>query len=132
MKTKSYKYGPHRCKAYWKNVGRGYEIGFEFGNHPIFVGNFIHVKEATYWWNYMNKEIGSFAKKFGFGPNAPIAWYRQFFSSHLYKMYYSYLDREFTKYQKNYCKAWEKDEKRYKQFKKNWKSDEQFHFKKSA
>ncbi len=132
MKTKSYKYGPHRCKSYMKHVGKGYEVGFHFGRHPVFVGNFIHAKEANYWWNYMNKEIGTFVKRYCLTPKAPISWYCQFFSRHLYKCYYTYLDREFAKYQKNYSRAWQQDQKKYNQLRKNWNTRDYFEFRKTA
>lgn len=132
MKTKTYKYGPHRCKAYLKTVGMGYEVGFYFDKFPIFVGNFIHTKEANYWWNCMNKEITYFTRHYKLGARAPLNWYRQFFSRHLYKTYYSYLDREFTKYQKNYTKAWNQDQKKYNTLKKNWNPTEWFYFRTAA
>ncbi len=64
MTTTTYKYGKHTCKAYKKPVGKGWEVGFTFGGTQIFVGNFIHAKEANAWWSKMNAEVRKFSKRY--------------------------------------------------------------------
>ncbi len=113
MKKKVYEYGPHKCKAYFKSAGKGWEVGFHFGNKPIFVGNFIHKAEANKWWTLMNKEVRTFSKRFGLHAKAPITFYRKFFSNHLYNNYYAWLDKEFNRYEKNYLRAVNSGKKEY-------------------
>ena len=64
MTTKTYKVGSYSCKAYKKQVGKGWEVGFTMAGHPVFHGNFIHAKEATAWWTKMNMEVKRFTKKY--------------------------------------------------------------------
>jgi hypothetical protein len=71
----------------------------------IFVGNFIHQKEAKKWWSFMNREIKSFATEYPYSEEASFAWYSKFFSHHLYKAYYGWLEHEFKKYQKTFNTA---------------------------
>lgn len=118
MTTRMYKYGKHTCKAYKKPCGKGFEVGFTFGGHEVFVGNFIHAKEANAWWTLMNNEVRKFGKKYAAAPNAPVTWTTKFLSNYMYKAYYSYLDKEFTKYHRGFTQAVKKDERRYSHFKK--------------
>jgi hypothetical protein len=121
MKTKTYRYGKAAFKAYHRNVGQGFEVGLYFNRKPIFVGNFIHKKEALRWWGQMNREIKSFTKKYWITTNTNFDWYKKFFSNHLYKSYYTHLDKAFTKYTTTFQKAVTRDVKKYNQLKKNFK-----------
>jgi len=116
--NRTYKYGKHTCKAYKKTAGKGWEVGFTFAGHQIFVGNFIHAKEANAWWAMMNKEALKFSKKYGAVPTAPTTWTTKFMSNYMYKCYYSFLDRKFSQYQRGFTQAVKKDERRYSNFKK--------------
>jgi hypothetical protein len=113
MTQKTYKYGKHTLKAYKKPVGKGWEVGFTLAGHQVFVGNFIRPKETNAWWAMMNKEIYKFSKKYTVAPNAPTAWITKFLSNYMYRAYYTYLDREFGKYHRDYTHAVRKDERRY-------------------
>jgi hypothetical protein len=115
---KHYKYGNYTCKFYKKPAGKGFEVGFTYAGHEIFVGNFIHAKEANTWFTLMTKEMHSFARKYTAAPNAPMTWTTKFLKNYFYKAYYSYLDREFTKYQRTFTQALRKDERRHTHFKK--------------
>lgn len=134
MKNKQYKYGPHKCRAYMKSVGKGYEVGFYFGSNPIFVGNFLHKKEANAWWTKMNTEIKTFSSKFGLTPKAPVAFYKKFFSNHLYQVYYKYLDKQFSQYTRQYDRVCKTSEKQYKKIKlqKSWTKKDHYTLKKAA
>jgi len=118
MMTRHYKYGKYSCKAYKKSCGKGWEVGFTFAGHEVFVGNFIHAKEANAWWTKMNAEVQKFGKKYVAAPNAPVTWTCKFLSNLMYKSYYSYLDREFMKYHRNFTSKVRKDERRYSHIKK--------------
>lgn len=120
MTTKSYKCGTYSCKAYKKQVGKGWEVGFTMAGHPVFHGNFIHAKEAAAWWTKMNMEVKKFTKKYHPGPKAPVSWYCKFMSNYIYKCYYSYLDTQFNKYHRGFKVAVKKDERKYSHFKKHW------------
>ncbi len=125
-KTKVYRYGKWNFKAYQKTVGNGYEIGLLFNNKPIFVGNFIHAGEATKWWNQLNKEVRGFTTRFWATRTTSAKWYGKFFSNHLYRTYYSFLDRLFIKYNTTYNKAFNKNVKKYFKYRKNWTANERF------
>ncbi|MDZ4661283.1 MAG: hypothetical protein SGJ18_06640 [Pseudomonadota bacterium] len=116
--SKNYKYGKYTCKAYKKPVGKGFEVGFTFGNIPVFVGNFIHTTEANGWWTMMNKEINRFSKKYWTTQNAPMAWYSKFLSHYLYKCYYNFLEGKFTKYHRTFNKAVKTHERKYTSWRK--------------
>ena len=133
MKKHYYWFGNTKCHTYMKQVGQGYEVGFHFGKTSIFVGNFIHTREATKWWAVMNKEMKSFTKRYRVGQEASVVWYTKFFSHYLYNSYYGFLDQQFNKYQKTFAKAVKTDAKKYINFKKNWHNKgEVFHFIKAA
>ncbi len=118
MKYKTYKYGNYTCKSYYKKAGYGYEVGFYYGEKPIFVGNFVYQQEAKSWYGIMNREIAKFAKKYTAGYKLPFAWFSNFIRNHLYKYYYAYLDKLFARYTRQYDKAYARDYKQYVQKKK--------------
>lgn len=134
MKTRVFKYGPHKCKAYLKPAGKGYEVGFHFGAKPVFVGNFLHRKEANAWWTKMNTEFKAFTKKYGIAKSAPISFYTKFLSNHFYNTYYKYLDKQFTSYERTYNKAVVTDLKKYKKLKaqKGWTPSEKYKLRNAA
>jgi hypothetical protein len=120
MTSKTYKCGPFACKAYKKPAGKGYEVGITMAGHPIFVGNFIHAKEANAWWTKMNLEVGRFGKKYHLGPKTPLNWFSKFMSNYMYKTYYAHLDTQFTKYNRGFAQAVRKDERKFNHFKKSY------------
>ena len=132
MKHCNYKFGTFKCHAYTKTVGQGYEVGFYFGTECVFVGNFIHYKEAAKWWGTMNKELKTFTKRYGVGGDASLTWYTKFFSHHLYKTYYSFLDTEFAKYHKEFDKACKQDTKKYNTYKSKWTQSGTYTLKKAS
>ncbi len=120
MTTKSYKMGKGFFKAYFKNVGEGFEVGLHFNRKPIFVGNFMHKKEALRWWGLMNREISQFTKRYWVSTEANFTWYTKFFSNHLYTQYYAQLDKWFNTYSTTFKRAFNKELKKYNRFRKNW------------
>jgi hypothetical protein len=114
MTTRTYKYGKYSCKAYKKPCGRGYEVGMTYAGQECFVGNFIHAKEANAWWTKMNYEMRKFQKKYVSAQWAPTNFTCKFLSNTMYKAYYSYLDREFTKYHRGFSQAVKQNERRYR------------------
>lgn len=120
MTTTMYKYGKHTCKAYKKPVGKGFEVGFYFGTTQIFVGNFIHQKEANAWWTKMNMEVRKFSKRYALPKTASPAFFTKFMTNHIYKAYYTFLDREFTKYNRTYTQNCRQFERKFTSIKKNW------------
>lgn len=128
MLTKNYTYGNFTFKTFFKTVGQGWEVSLYCGNKPYFVGNFIHKKEAMMWWKMFNAEITSFATKYWCSDDTPQQWYCHFMSNHLYKSYYSYLDKVFNKYNKDFKKAYFKDVKKYNQMKKNFTTEDKQYF----
>lgn len=133
MTNRTYKYGKYTCKAYKKPCGKGFEIGFTFGGHEVFVGNFIHSREANAWWTIMNAELKKFGKKYAAAPNAPLTWTCKFMSNYIYKAYYNYLDREFSKHHRGFTQAVRKDERRYSSMKRHWDHNTPHHtFRKTA
>ncbi len=133
MKKHYYKFGNQKCYAYSKTVGHGFEVGFYFGKNALFVGNFIHQKEATKWWVKMNKEMKTFTRRYRVAAEGYGTWYTKMFSRHLYNTYYTFLDHEFGKYQKNFSRACKQDAKKYQSIKKRWNKHETFYnFRKAA
>lgn len=120
-KTKDYNYYGYNFKAYYMNAGHGYEVGFTFDGKPLFVGNFVHKKEAMEWWKNFNNEIIYFFGKYDFPVKGPHQYMTKFFTNYIYTEYYAWLDKKFAKYNKEYAKAWKHDEKNYKKMKPNWK-----------
>jgi hypothetical protein len=119
-KTKNYKHYGHTFKTYCKPVGNGWEVGMTFNNKSIFVGNFVHRAEANSWWSYFHREIRSFFHKYEYNSQGPTTWMTKFFGNYLYKSYYSWLDKKFTKYNREYSKACQKDSKYYQKMKPTW------------
>ncbi|MFN3454399.1 MAG: hypothetical protein ACK41T_05510 [Pseudobdellovibrio sp.] len=112
-KTKNYKLGKNTFKTYFKPVGKGFEIGFTYKNRNYFTSNFVNKTEATKWWSFFNKEITSFSKKHWLSNNMPFVWFCNFLNNHLYKTYYSWLDKVFNKHEENFHNAYKKDYKKF-------------------
>lgn len=121
MKSKTYCYGKTNCKSYIKPVGKGYEVGFYVGERLVFVGNFIHPKEAVGWWSLMNKEISWFGAAYTKGYQMPVSWVQFSIKSHLYKTYYKYLDKIFGKYGSTFTRAFDKSVTQFKRSKHKFK-----------
>ena len=132
MTTKSF--GPKNldCWTYWEVAGEGYEAGFVFKGKTLFVGNFIHRKEASEWYKKMNTEITKFSKTYTFGPKFPVSFFKKFITNHLYSSYYTYLDKKFTSYRNQYSKAVTQHQKKYKTLTKEWAPQERAAFYKAA
>lgn len=122
MKTKIYKFGAKKYKAYMKPAGKGYEVGFMAGSKSLFVGNFIHNTEAQAWYKIMNTEFYKFSKKYGYSGEMKSAYpfFHKFVSNSLYKHYYDYLDKCFGKYTKSFHREYERDVQTYNRLKRNW------------
>ncbi|KYG65043.1 hypothetical protein AZI87_10725 [Bdellovibrio bacteriovorus] len=120
-KTKHYEYYGHEFKSYFKPVGHGYEVGFTFEGKPLFVGNFVHKKEAMEWWRSFNQEIPYFFSKYEFPVDGPHQWMTKFFTNYMYTCYYAWLDKKFNKYTKEYTKSFESNVKFYKKMQPVWK-----------
>jgi hypothetical protein len=119
-KSKTYRYGKTVCKAHFKTAGLGWEVSFYFDGKPLFVGNFVHQKEATAWYTVMNKELNQFSRRYTIGYKFPIAWFSHFLKNHLYTEYYGFLDKVFVSHQRDYGKALKKDYRQFKATKKNY------------
>lgn len=120
MTTRTYKHGKFTCKAYKKAVGKGWEIGFSFAGKTIFTGNFIHQKEANAWWTKMNLEARKFLKRYTLPETASTAFFCKFMNNYMYKTYYTFLDREFSKYTRGYATAVRKNERKWTHMRKNY------------
>ncbi len=118
-KTKNYKLGKNLFKTYFKPVGKGYEIGFTFKGKNFFTSNFVNKNEATKWWTHFNSEITSFSKKHWLSNKMPFMWYVNFMNNHMYKTYYSWLDKVFDKHEAAFHSAYKKDFKQFLKFKNN-------------
>lgn len=125
---KTYKYGDLTFKTYFKPVGQGWEVSFYCGTKPYFVGNFVHKKEAQAWWGIFNKEITTFAKKHWCSDATSHTWYCKFMTNHLYKTYYTFLDKKFAQYTTSFKQAYFKDVKKYNKMKKTMTPDEKYYF----
>jgi hypothetical protein len=130
--SKTYQYGDFSFKTYCKPVGQGYEVSLYSFGKAYFVGNFVHKKEAMMWWKLFNRDIVQFAKKYWCSDDTPQQWYCHFLTNHLYKNYYAFLDKLFTRYNLSYKKAYGKDVKKYHKLAKRWDRDEAYAFHKRA
>ncbi len=119
--TKKY-FGPKslNCWSYCTAEGEGWEVGFHFQGKPLFVGNFIHKKEATHWYRTMNAEITKFSMRYTFGPKFPVSFFKKFIGNHLYATYYTFLDKLFVGYKSHFKKAVTTDMRQYSHMKKAW------------
>lgn len=113
-KMKNFKFGKMTFKAYCKPAGNGFEVGFTYLGKPVFVGNFIHRNEATKWWALMNTSAQNFCRNHEFVPTASPTWYSKYLGHMLYKNYYLFLDKQFSKYQKTYSAKTFQFAKQYK------------------
>ena len=104
-------------KTYLKTVGRGFETGMMFDSKPIFVGNFIHAREAKLWFRLLNRELRSISRRY---EKMPKSWMRHFMSNHLYKTYYAFLDRIFSRYTRDYGRAVVKDLRKWREHKRSY------------
>lgn len=132
MKTKTYRSGTTTFRAYCKNVGNGFEVGFVTGTKTVFVGNFIQATEASRWYSTMNAEIRTFCKRFKVGTNAPKAWFTHFLSDTLYRKYYAFVNKAVTVHNRKYTTAVNKDIRKYNQLNRNWYPAEKGRFLKAA
>ena len=132
MKKRVYKLGSYTCQTYYKPAGNGYEVGCKFGPVQIFTGNFIHNKEATQYWTYLNRELRTFCKKYWVGPKASFTWYRKFFANYLYTNYYKFLDNKFMHYKRSYSHALKKDETKYMRLRRTWSPTEKYTIRSTA
>ena len=123
-KSKNYHFGTMTFKPYFKKVGVGYEVGVTYQNKTVFVGNFVHEKEARYWWKTMHNHLRSFCSHHEFVPTASPAWYCKYLGNYLYRPYYAWLDKTFTKYTRTYSRETNKNYKQYKTYEKKyfWKA----------
>jgi hypothetical protein len=119
-KTHSYRYGKYSGKTFFKTAGQGYETSFVFDSKTVFVGNFIHVREARLWYALMCRELRKVSKRYASGAHFPASWFSHYVRNHLYKTYYAFLDRLFAKYNRDYSKACVKDLRRYQVLKKRY------------
>ena len=132
MKTTNYRFGGTTFKAQFRTVGQGWEVCVTWGKKTVFVGNFIHKAEAMKWWNTMNSEIRSFTNTYWIANKNATSWYATFFSNHLYKCYYKFLDKLFVKYNKTYSTQVSKNVKKYNTLRKGWSRTERIHVTKAA
>lgn len=132
MKTKLYRNKGLTGRANMKPCGNGFEVTFTLGGTPVFVGNFIHAKEANLWFGLLNREIRSFSRKYAVGTRFPATWYKHFIGNHLYKSYYTFLDRLFAKHTRTFGRAVSKDLRKFRQIKKAWAPRERTPFLKAA
>ena len=132
MKSKTYRNGKTTFRAYLREVGMGYEVGFTTSGKAIFVGNFIHLGEANQWYTKMNGEIRTFAKRFCVGRNCPKSWYTHFMASHLYKHYYTFVNRVLTQHNRKATQTFTRETRRYQRLNREWAGPEKTPFLKAA
>ena len=119
-KNKTYKFGRNNIKCVCRPVGHGYEVSVKWDTKTIFVGNFVHSVEANRWWGQLNREIRSFCHTYWHTGKVTTAWYCNFFSNNLYKNYYAFLDKAFTKYNRDFARAVTRDVRKYRTMKRHW------------
>ena len=78
--------------------------------------NFIKKSEAMTWYKQMMKEMSYFTKHYEFMPNMKMPWYLNFARNYFYAAYYKFLDHAFTKYSREYTKAYSTGSKAYKKY----------------
>lgn len=134
MKTKTYRWGTIPCRSYFKPAANGFEVGFIFDKKPCFVGNFVRREEAQKWFTQMNKELAHFGRKYWVGPTVPKVWYCKFITNHLYKTYYTFVDRLCTHHNRKYARAVTQDMRRYRQLKRtsHWTPNRQLPWRTAA
>ena len=132
MKSTTYHFAGTILKAQFRTVGQGWEVSVNYGKKTVFIGNFIHKEEAIKWWTAMNSEIRSFTKTYWIANKSSTTWYATFFSNHLYKCYYKFLDKVFAKYNKTFSHAVFKNVKKYKTLRKGWNPSHRLHLTKAA
>ncbi len=132
MKTKTYRSGKTTFRAYMKDCGNGWEVGFFCGTKPLFLGNFIRSTEANRWFTTMNTEIRAFNKRFKVGPRCPKNWYTTFLSGVLYRKYYTFLNKVFVVHNRHYTQAVTRGVKRYNRLNRTWYPNEKERFLKVA
>lgn len=133
MKKKQFRHGTTLFgHSYLKSSGHGWEAGLHIKGQKIFVGNFIHAKEANAWFRQMNQEVTAFGKRFPVGEKYPTQWFAKFVGHNLYKKYYAFLDKQFSKYNREYTKAVNQDIRKYKKLKNKWSRKELRPFYKKA
>lgn len=133
MKQKMYAHGKHKFKAYFMVAGHGYEVGLKQGaKKTLFMSNFVHKEEAFEWYQMMCKEIESFCKKYWVSSDCSYQWYCKFVSNHLYKMYYTFVDKKLVSHCKTYQREFGKDFKKYKTLARHWHKEAQVPFRKCA
>jgi hypothetical protein len=120
MKTTNYHFAGITFKGYLRTAGQGFEVCVFHGKKNIFTGNFVHKVDAMKWWTTMNQEIRSFTKTYWIGNKNATTWYATFFSNHLYKCYYKFLDKVFVKHSKTYNHAVTKNVRKYNSLRKVW------------
>jgi len=132
MKKKTFGPKSLRCSSYFTTAGEGWEVGFLLQGKTVFIGNFVHQKEATRWFAMLNREVTSFAKKYPVGPKFPVTFWRSFLGNHLYTSYYTFLDRLMAKHTAEYRRATLRDRKRFNKISKTFHSGPTFPFYKAA
>ena len=76
----------------------------------------------------MNREMYRFSKTYMMHGKTTKTWYTNFLSNTLYKTYYTFLDKIFTKYNYTFKKACTKDLKKYRALKKTWNKYDKTHY----
>lgn len=132
MKTKKYRHGKYAYRAYLKNVGHGYEVGFLSGSTVLFTGNFIKSTEANQWWTKMNQEIAKFAKRYWATEETSKTFYNKFIKNHLNSCYFTFVNKLVAKHNREAQRAFNKDLRNYKRLKKNWEPSEKLTLKRAA
>mgnify|MGYP003572928010 CR=1 FL=1 len=124
MKTRNYRNGNSTCKTYQKPAGRGWEVGFLYGTKPLFVGNFVHSREANEFYSIMKREVGKFAKRYKVGKTYSQSWFKAFIGAHLHKYYYAYVNKQIRKHYTWANQTYGKNLRTYKRISRRWAPQE--------